>query len=86
MLKCGDDLVPGRDAVLRAALSSWWGWDDGSRPFHWRWPEFYRERIRDGLKVHFQNPPPRYQIPQRDVLDPETKAKVVEKLPKVRAR
>ena len=86
MLKCGDNIVPGRDAIERTAQSSWWGWDDGSQPLHWRWPEFFRERIQDGLKVHFQKPPPRYQRAQRDVLDPKIKEKVIEKLEKVRAR
>jgi hypothetical protein len=85
MLKCGDNLVPGQDDIERAARASWWEWDDGSRSFHWRWPKFYRERIRDGLKVHFQKTPPKYQVPpQRDVMDSEIKAKVVKKLQKVR--
>jgi hypothetical protein len=45
MLKWGDNIVPGQDAVEWVARSSWWGWDDGSRPLHLQWPEFYRERI-----------------------------------------
>jgi hypothetical protein len=47
------DLVPGIDAVARAANSSWFEWIDGSRPFRWRWPDFYQRVVRDGLKVHF---------------------------------
>jgi hypothetical protein len=86
MLTCPEDLEAGADANERAGLSSWWEWDDGSRPFHWRWKEEYQERIRDGVKVHFRTEPPCYTTPQRDVRDPATKEKVVEKLQKVRMR
>jgi hypothetical protein len=54
MLVAHEDLRPGVDAIRRAAESSWWNWDDGSRPFHWRWPHWYQGTIQDGLKVHFQ--------------------------------
>jgi hypothetical protein len=37
MLTCPEDLEAGADANERAGLSTWWEWDDGSRPFHWRW-------------------------------------------------
>jgi hypothetical protein len=80
------DLAAGMEALERASWSSWWGWDDGSRPFHWRWPEEYRERIRDGIKVHLQHDPPRYRVPQRDTKDPATKVRVIGKLTKVRLR
>jgi hypothetical protein len=53
------DIVPASDAIARAAKSSWWTWDDGSTPFHWRWPVHYKKVIRDGLKVYFQKDPPR---------------------------
>jgi hypothetical protein len=81
-----EDVVPASDAIARAADSSWWNWDEGSRPFHWRWPRHYQLVIRDGLKVYFQKVPPRYRTPQRDILDEEVKRKVVEKLAKVRKR
>jgi hypothetical protein len=58
------DAIPAGDAIWRAAKTSWWGWDEGSRPFHWQWPTFYQEVIRDGLKVHFQERPPEYKKPQ----------------------
>ena len=51
----GQDLVPGMDAISRASKSSWWNWDDGSQPFHWRWPKDYWATIRDGLPVFFHH-------------------------------
>jgi hypothetical protein len=80
------DAIPAGDASWRAAKTSWWGWDEGSRPFHWRWPKFYQEVIRDGLKVHFQERPPEYKKPQRDIPDDAMKLKVIKKLMKARDR
>jgi hypothetical protein len=54
------DYEPAADAIQHATDSSWWSWDNGSRPFHWRWSTFYQEVIRDGLKVYFQAEPPKY--------------------------
>jgi hypothetical protein len=83
---CTRDLAAGMKELERALWSTWWGWDDGSRPFHWRWPEEYQERIRDRIKVHLQHDPPCCHVPQRDTKDPDTKAKVIGKLSKVRLR
>ena len=80
------DLVAGGDAIGRAADATWWNWDAGSRPFHWRWPEWYQFVIRDGMEVYLTTAPPRYRVPQRDIYDPKIKVKVVEKLTKVRGR
>jgi hypothetical protein len=81
-----DDRLPGLDAVSRAAESSWWEWDAGSAPFFWRWPEEYRETIRDGLKIWMKTRPAPYTRPQRREPDDELRAKVAEKLGKVRKR
>jgi hypothetical protein len=54
----GADVDAAYDAILRALKSTWWSWEDGSRPFHWRWPEDYQVRIRDGIPVYFVTPPP----------------------------
>jgi len=56
-MKGGVDLEAGADAVARGWRSTWWEWTDGSRPFHWRWPSWYRDRIRDGLEVFFKSSP-----------------------------
>mmetsp|Transcript_18229 Transcript_18229/g.45121 ORF Transcript_18229/g.45121 Transcript_18229/m.45121 type:complete len:1319 (-) Transcript_18229:2184-6140(-) len=76
----------GSDAVSRALNSSWWEWDDGSRPFHWRWPAWYRQTIRDGLKVHLRGKSPTYRSPQKDEKNPQIKEAIKKKLSKVRAR
>jgi hypothetical protein len=81
-----EDLEAGADAVERAANSSWWTWDDGSRPFHWRWPPWHMKTIRDGLEVHFQSDKPTYRKPQRDSPDDDTWERMREKLDKVRKR
>lgn len=80
------DLISGRDAVVRAAQSTWWNWDDGSRPFHWRWPDEYQEYIRDGIPVSFIEHMKPYRVPQGDEKDPTMKAQLIEKLQKARDR
>jgi hypothetical protein len=80
------DIVPASDAIARSATSTWWTWDDGSTPFHWRWPAHYRKVIRDGLKVYFQKDPPRYRTAQQDVANKGIKKKIKEKLAKVRKK
>jgi hypothetical protein len=42
--EAGIDYVAGCDAIERAWRSTWWDWDDGSRPFFWRWPQEYLEQ------------------------------------------
>jgi hypothetical protein len=80
------DLIPGIDAVARAANASWFEWDDGSRPFHWRWPEFYQKIIRDGLQVHFKSTKPKFKRPQAGTKSPDMLKRMREKLDKVRKR
>lgn len=74
------------DALKRALRSTWWEWKDGSAPFYWRWPTFYRRTIREGLKVYFIKDPPRNLKPQRHEKDQEVREKVRAKLAKVRDR
>ena len=76
----------GLDAISRAANSSWFGWDDGSAPFFWRWPKEYQRTMRDGLKVWLRDEGPRNKRGQRPERDAAVKAKMKEKLMKVRDR
>jgi hypothetical protein len=82
----GRDWEAGKDAVIRAQRASWWEWDDGSRCFHWRWPGWYMNTIRDGLEVHFPGEKPRFRWAQRDIRGEAAKAKVAKKLEKMRKR
>jgi hypothetical protein len=86
MLVANADLRPGADAIRRAAKSSWWNWNDGLRPFHWRWPRWYQGTIQDGLKVHFQGKKPAYRKAQRCSPEQDTRRKMREKLKAVRDR
>jgi hypothetical protein len=85
-LSVGSDLQSGADAIQRARDSTWWNWDEGSSPFHWRWPKWYQSIIRDGLPVYFRGKKPAYKTAQRDTPDEATKVKVKEKLSAVRQR
>jgi hypothetical protein len=80
------NLRPGVDAIRKASDSTWWNWDEGSRPFHLRWPKWYQSIIQDGLPVYFKGEKPAYKTAQRGTLDEATKAKVKEKLSAVRKR
>lgn len=84
--KAGHELMPGQDVVARTARATWWAWDEGSRPIHWRWPQEYQETIRDGLSVHFLQEMKLYRVPQGDEKDAGMKAQLVEKLQKARDR
>jgi hypothetical protein len=82
--KAGQELTLGQDVVARLSGASWWAWDNGSCPIHWRWPLEYQEIIRDGLPVHFLQEMKPYRVPQGDEKDVGMKAQLVEKLQKAR--
>ena len=67
------DIDAAADGIGRAAEASWWEWEDGSRPFHWRWPSFYRDIVRDGLQIYVR-PGENKLEPQDDTRDPKMKA------------
>jgi hypothetical protein len=46
----------------------------------------HQKRIWDGLRAHFQQEPPQYQVPQRDMTDPHAEAKIKKELTKVKER
>eukprot|EP00978_Attheya_sp_CCMP212_P006384 scaffold14451_cov47-Attheya_sp.AAC.1 len=83
---CPRDIEAGVDAIARAARTTWWEWKDGSRYFHWRWPDEYIETVRDGLPVYFVRKPLKYTKAQQDIKEKEIKALVLAKLKKVRDR
>mmetsp|Transcript_7983 Transcript_7983/g.19280 ORF Transcript_7983/g.19280 Transcript_7983/m.19280 type:complete len:1317 (-) Transcript_7983:1541-5491(-) len=82
-----EDWEASTDAMGRAANASWWEWLDGSRPFHWRWPKWYRRTIRDGLEVYLDKEKvPSYKVAQRGEQDEKIREAIKKKLNKVRAR
>jgi hypothetical protein len=80
------DFEAGSECIERAWNATWFGWDDGPRPFFWRWPPEYMEVMRDGLPIHIMGKTPRYEKPQPDEKNAETRDKVRAKLEKVRER
>jgi len=70
----------GADCLARCANSSWWEWTAGSRPLFWRWPEEYRETIRDGVKLWIKGPLPEYRVPQRGEKDASIRKAIKNKL------
>ena len=76
----------GRDCIRRCSWASWWEWDVGSRPMHWRWPLEYQAQIRDGVPPYFQRVPASVTIPQRGEPDPLIREQVRKKLAKVREK
>ncbi len=80
------DTAASRDCLSRCSNSSWWEWDNGSRPLFWHWPEEYRNIIRDGLPPWIKGPMPRYMVPQRPEKDPSIHKNIISKLRKVREK
>ena len=81
------DLTVGRDALSRLANSSWWGWDQGSTLFFWRWPARHRKAIRDGTKLFVKKELlPHHFKRQLWPRDESQRSKMAEKIDKVRSR
>jgi hypothetical protein len=58
------NILVGRDTLERLSNTTWWEWEDGSRPLHWRWPHWYLEVIQDGLPVWFRETQKQRRCPQ----------------------
>ena len=80
------DIEAGRECLSRAADSSFWAWDKGSRPFYWRWHPSVRRELRDGFRVWLQGELPSNRKPQRGEKDPDIRCKVADKIGVVRGR
>ena len=82
-LQADPNYLVGSDAVRRAVGSSWFGWDQGSTPLFWRWPEEFRARIRDGQPHMTTGPLPALRKPQ---VAPDRMEQVKKKMTKLRRR
>lgn len=80
------DWQAGQDCIRRCANSSWWEWDLGSRPLHWRWHQDYQLIIHDGVQPWFLSKPPKYTLSQRGEPDPNLCDCIKGKLRKVREK
>jgi hypothetical protein len=80
------DAAGGMDCIVRASATSYWEWTEGSRLFFWRWPPQYLKSARDGVPVRVEGSFNRKLRTQPRELDEAIKAKVREKLKKVRDR
>ena len=81
------DLEVGKDAVSRAADSTWWSWEAGSSLFFWRWPSRCQTAARDGTKLFvYWDKMPKYMERQRWPSNELERQKIEKKIRKVRAR
>ena len=81
------DVMVGRDALTRLANASWWGWDQGSTLFFWRWPARHQQAVRDGTKLFVKKELlPHHFKRQLWPSDESHRSKMMEKLEKVRSR
>jgi len=67
-----------RECIRRAMGATWWEWNDGSRPFFWRWNKAYLREIRDGVLPMISEEPARWIRPQQ--CESKTKDMVRKKL------
>jgi hypothetical protein len=72
------------DCIRRAANSTWWSWDDGSRPFFWRWPEEYVSQVRDGVNVWFDGSVSHFTRKQKGTLNTTRSEMIRTKLDTIR--
>jgi hypothetical protein len=81
------DLDAGRDAVTRAANSTWWSWEDGSTLYFWRWPPHLKINVRDGTPLFVDwTLMPNYKRKQQWPKDEASRVKLESKIMKVRKR
>jgi hypothetical protein len=69
-----------RDCIERTSNSSWWHWDQGSRPLFWRWVKDYQDVIRDGALPRFIGEMEPWTEPQRGPKNSAIRKSVAKKL------
>jgi hypothetical protein len=80
------DLKSAREVVERSSRASWFEWEDGSTPVHWKWPTWCQPVARDGLPVWFKESPKQWRRPQRPGASAQVHDLMKSKLSKVRER
>ena len=81
------DMSEGKQAVSKAADSSFWDWDNGSFPYFWSWQPEGKRDLRDGTSLWFYEAKlPSNTKRQRMPRDPGVFELMVEKIVKVKNR
>ncbi len=80
------ELKSGRDVIRRTCNSTWWDWEDGSRPIHWKWPASYQTIIQHGLPIWFREAPRQWRRAQAPGKNKVEHARMTAKLKQVRQR
>ena len=81
------DIKEGRQAVEKAADSSFWDWDNGSFPYFWRWQPEIKSDLRDGTSLWvYKDKLPKNTKRQRMPKNLEIIELMAEKILKVRRR
>ena len=83
VLNLQKDHKVGREALIRASLSTFMDWKGGSTIYFWRWPEDYQQQVRDGLDVYVSGTLPSYWAKQQFPSDFTQQQQMRQKLAKV---
>jgi hypothetical protein len=81
----GLNVEAGLDCLRRAGEATVWKWNKGSRPFFWRWGEFWKT-ARDGAKVCVETELPRCTTRQTKSKEEDVNLLMAKKLSDVRAK
>ena len=76
----------GRYFIRRAMQYTWWGWEEGSRCFFWRWLIEFKQEIIYGQKQWQVETWQRFFMPQREGKYAQTSGKEARKLNKAREK
>jgi hypothetical protein len=69
--------------LRRLSEASWWDWDGGLRPIHWKWQVWYQPIIQHGLPIRFREVPKQWCRPQVGGSTKEAHGRMAEKLRKI---
>ena len=78
--------IAGVDCIVRSCRATEWSWEDGSRPYFWRWGNKWWREARDGAKVRIKGILPECKDKTRLPKEKDEVQKIKEKIGKVRKR
>ena len=74
------------DCLTRCFRSTWWAWDNGSRPLFWRWPKDYQISVQYGVPVWFRSTVKKWTCKQKGSSNIRTNELIREKLTNIRTK